>query len=200
MAALVRAGLIYVAFASRGASALLAAPRHAALASRTAPVPPSRARPSARSRACVRAAGGARRRAKRAEALTWQCVQGCGACCYLDEAERPGLDEWLGADDLATYRSMVGADGWCKHYDAQTRACTIYERRPWFCQVSSEHFARMYGVRQAEMGAFCIGCCREHINGVHGPHSPERARFEAAIRTSSAENDGDDQQPRGSQQ
>lgn len=122
--------------------------------------------------------------------LTWRCVPGCGACCYLAEEEREGLSDWLSAGDLATYRSMVAADGWCKHFDHRTRACTIYEDRPWFCRVSEPHFLKMYGVDAAGINNFCIDCCRAHIEDVHGRGSRESARFERALRE-----DADDEEP-----
>eukprot|EP00953_Heterococcus_sp_UTEX-ZZ885_P000399 744-Heterococcus_DN1.PRE.3 len=81
----------------------------------------------------------------------WACIQGCGACCYLQPSERPDLEvqqyigncvtycftaaEWLPEESLALYKSMVADDGWCKHYDKTNRACTIYEDRPYFCKV-----------------------------------------------------------------
>ncbi|NEO03757.1 MAG: YkgJ family cysteine cluster protein, partial [Moorea sp. SIO3I7] len=34
---------------------------------------------------------------------TWRCVKQCGACCHLDPAERPGLEEYLLPEELALY-------------------------------------------------------------------------------------------------
>jgi Fe-S-cluster containining protein len=112
----------------------------------------------------------------------WRCAKNCGACCYLAPEERPGLEDWLSPADLTQYTSMVGADGWCVNYDPSSRGCTVYEDRPWFCRVSSEHFRKMFGVRPDEMDAFAIECCREHIDGIYGEDSVERTRFEREIR------------------
>lgn len=117
----------------------------------------------------------------------WTCVKGCGACCYLAPEERPGLDEWLPPDDLKLYESMVGSDGWCVHYDKASRGCTVYTDRPWFCRVSSDHFLKMFGVERDELDEFAIDCCREHIDGMFGSGSDERARFEAATLAEGAE-------------
>jgi hypothetical protein len=116
-------------------------------------------------------------------APVWRCAKQCGACCKLAPEERPGLAEWLPPADLATYLSMVGPDGWCIHYDQASRGCTVYADRPWFCRVSKANFATMYGVppERAEMDAFAIDCCREHIDEMYGPSSQERLRFERGI-------------------
>ena len=67
----------------------------------------------------------------------WQCISQCGACCRLAPEERAEALEALNDADQATYLSMVGADGWCIHYDSGGRRCRIYEDRPRFCRVSS---------------------------------------------------------------
>jgi hypothetical protein len=40
----------------------------------------------------------------------------------------------------------------------------------------------MFGVREGELDAFAIECCREHIDGVYGETSAERKQFEREIR------------------
>lgn len=112
---------------------------------------------------------------------TWQCVRQCGACCHLDPAERPDLDEYLSPDQLDLYLSMVGEDGWCMNYDHTTRECRIYLDRPRFCRVESEVFQDLYGVEAGDLNDFAIDCCRQQIQGVHGDHSLEMLRFDQAV-------------------
>ena len=64
--------------------------------------------------------------------------------------------------------SMSADDGWCKHFDKEERACTIYEDRPRFCRVETETFGDMYGVEPEDMDDFCSACCREQIGDVYG--------------------------------
>ncbi|CAI5488901.1 unnamed protein product [Closterium sp. Naga37s-1] len=61
----------------------------------------------------------------------WACIERCGACCQLDKGELAPPIETILRDpsELAVYRSMVGADGWCRHYDKGTRTCRIYDSR-----------------------------------------------------------------------
>lgn len=112
---------------------------------------------------------------------TWQCVKQCGACCHLDPADRPDLESYLSEADLALYLSLVGEDGWCIHYDADTRECKIYEDRPGFCRVRPDTFEAMFGVSADEFEAFAIACCQQQIEGVYGDRSPEMSRFNRAV-------------------
>ena len=112
---------------------------------------------------------------------TWQCVKQCGACCQLDPTERPDLDTYLDPDELALYLSMVGDDGWCIHYDAQSRECSIYEDRPRFCRVQADVFEVLFGVTPDELNDFAIECCHEHIEGIYGDRSLEMLRFNHAV-------------------
>lgn len=112
---------------------------------------------------------------------TWRCVKQCGACCHLDPADRPDLEEYLAPDELELYLSLVGEGGWCIHFDPLSRQCRIYDRRPRFCRVEAETFEQMYGIEPEELNDFAIDCCRQQIDGVYGPHSLELARFEWEI-------------------
>ncbi len=112
---------------------------------------------------------------------TWQCIQGCGACCHLDPRDRPDLEDYLTPDDLADYLSLVGPDGWCVNYDHASRQCQIYDDRPWFCRVQAETFGPMYGIEPEELNDFAIACCQEQIEGVYGDLSLEMHRFNNAI-------------------
>ena len=112
---------------------------------------------------------------------TWQCVKQCGACCNLDPSDRPDLEDYLTPEQLTTYMNMVGPDGWCVHYDAENRNCTIYDQRPSFCRVTAESFGEMFGIESDELNDFAIDCCRQQISGVYGDRSLEQVRFEQAI-------------------
>ncbi len=112
---------------------------------------------------------------------TWQCIQGCGACCHLDPADRPDLATYLSAEELTHYLSMVGEDGWCINYDPDTRQCQIYEQRPRFCRVLPETFAAMFDIGVEDFDDFAIDCCEQQIEGVYGAESLELSRYRQAI-------------------
>ncbi|ERN39774.1 putative Fe-S-cluster oxidoreductase [Rubidibacter lacunae KORDI 51-2] len=108
---------------------------------------------------------------------TWQCMTHCGACCYLSPEERPDLGDYLTAAELAQYRSLVGTDGWCVHFDRADRTCKIYADRPSFCRVSPEGFRRMFAIASEDFQAFAIDCCYQHIGDIFGPDSSEWQRY-----------------------
>ncbi len=112
---------------------------------------------------------------------TWQCVKQCGACCHLDPHDRPDLDTYLTADELALYLSLVGDDGWCVNFDHASRECRIYADRPRFCRVQADIFSTMYGIEPEELDAFAIECCQQQIEGVYSANSDEMRRFNTAI-------------------
>jgi len=111
----------------------------------------------------------------------WQCVKQCGACCHLNPADRPDLEEYLSSAELELYLSMVGEGGWCINYDIDLRECRIYQDRPRFCRVESEVFQDMYGINPEELNNFAIDCCRQQIEGVYGDRSLEMLRFDKAV-------------------
>ncbi|PSN18588.1 YkgJ family cysteine cluster protein, partial [filamentous cyanobacterium CCP5] len=92
---------------------------------------------------------------------TWQCVKNCGACCQLDPADRPDLDQYLTPAELQHYLMLVGDDGWCIHYDQSARICRIYADRPRFCRVEAETFQAMYDVAPEDLNDFAIDCCQQ---------------------------------------
>lgn len=108
---------------------------------------------------------------------TWQCVKNCGACCNLTPVDRPDLADYLTPDQLEIYMGMVGADGWCIHYDSQQRLCKIYDQRPSFCRVQADTFKQMFGIESYELNDFAIDCCQEQISGVYGANSKELNHF-----------------------
>ncbi|HEY9883175.1 MAG TPA: YkgJ family cysteine cluster protein [Thermosynechococcaceae cyanobacterium] len=112
---------------------------------------------------------------------TWRCVKQCGACCHLDPTDRPDLEDYLLPAELALYLSMVGADGWCIHFDHATRECSVYDDRPRFCRVEPDVFQDLFGVEPTELNDFAIACCREQIEGVYGDRSLEQLRFEREV-------------------
>ena len=112
--------------------------------------------------------------------LAWQCISGCGSCCRLDPGERPEALAALGAEEQELYLSMVGADGWCRHYDTGGQRCRIYESRPRFCRVTN--LASIFEVAEAEANDFAIACCRQQIRSEHGGRGRVLRRFERAQR------------------
>lgn len=120
---------------------------------------------------------------------TWCCVKQCGACCNLNPADRPELDQYLSPEDLEYYLSLVGEDGWCIHYNDQTRECQIYPDRPWFCRVQIETFQRMFDIEPEELNDFAIECCQQQIEGVYGNCSEEMQRFNQAVGITKQEED-----------
>ena len=112
---------------------------------------------------------------------TWKCVKQCGACCHLDPADRPDLDQYLSPQELELYLSMVGDDGWCIHFDQGDRLCKIYDSRPRFCRVQADTFHDMYGIDTDELNDFAIECCQQQIADVYGDRSLEWLRFEREV-------------------
>lgn len=111
----------------------------------------------------------------------WRCVSGCGACCNLDPEERPDLEDYLSPEELETYLSMVGEDGWCINYDHDDRQCQIYEQRPRFCRVQPDNFKSMFGIEPVEFNEFAIACCQQQITGVYGGQSLELEHYDREI-------------------
>ena len=108
----------------------------------------------------------------------WRCINNCGACCHLDPADRPDLDDYLSPEQLELYLSMVGKEGWCINFDRATRKCLIYEQRPDFCRVLPDTFEQMYGVEKDEFNDFAIDCCQQQITAIYGGHSSEMQRYQ----------------------
>ena len=112
----------------------------------------------------------------------WACMEQCGACCRLAPDERREAVESLDPYQQQQYLSMVGADGWCIHFDSGSRSCRIYDSRPDFCRVSS--LCSLFGVDPEQADSFAIACCRQQIRSVHGGRSRELRKFERLIRSS----------------
>lgn len=118
----------------------------------------------------------------------WQCISGCGACCRLDPSERGEAIEALDAHQRELYLSMVGADGWCIHFDTGGRRCRIYDQRPDFCRV--ENLMSLFGSPNQGEAALevqaanelAISCCKQQIRSEYGGRGRVMRRFLRAIR------------------
>ena len=130
-----------------------------------------------RATTCVTAPPAPPQTAQRAK---WQCVPECGACCNVGGYDADVLDEILrDQSDVDRYMAMLGEDGWCRNYDKQSRTCTTYEDRPWFCQVKKHTLGKVFEFD--DFDKFAIECCFYHIDEIHGPQSDEMKRFESAV-------------------
>lgn len=67
--------------------------------------------------------------------VIWCCIKSCGVCCYLDLMECLDLEEYLFAEEVEYYMSLIGVDGWCINYDFLSWECCIYFDRLKFCWV-----------------------------------------------------------------
>lgn len=122
----------------------------------------------------------------------WHCMQNCGACCYLAPQDRPYLEDLLSPAEMETFREILGPDGWCRHYDAAGRSCSIYDTRPSFCRVktwlsSKADQFEVDAANTAAFGNFCSSCCREHIGDLYGASSTEMARFNREVPDAAVE-------------
>ena len=118
------------------------------------------------------------------EALRWRCISGCGSCCRLDPAEREEALEALTPEQQEQYLAMVGADGWCIHFNTGSRSCSIYDTRPDFCRVSNlmSLFGDSPDGDPGDADRFAIACCKQQIRSEHGGRGRVMRRFLRAIR------------------
>ena len=79
---------------------------------------------------------------------SWACIKDCGACCKLGPLDsRPDLEEYLTKPgEFELYKSMIGEDDYCIHFDREKKMCTVYEERPDFCVVKPSKMKEMFGV------------------------------------------------------
>ncbi|KAM6593474.1 hypothetical protein CsatA_001177 [Cannabis sativa] len=115
----------------------------------------------------------------------WHCVEGCGACCKLNKGPSfaPPDEIFDDPSDVQLYRSMVGPDGWCIHYEKSTRRCSIYSERPYFCRVEPDVFETLYGISKKKFNKEACSSCRDTIKAIYGPHSKELDNFNCALRS-----------------
>ncbi|KAJ6924160.1 hypothetical protein NC652_017454 [Populus alba x Populus x berolinensis] len=55
------------------------------------------------------------------------------------------------------YKSLIGPDGWCIHYEKSTRKCSIYPDRPYFCRVEPDIFESLYGITKKKFNKEACG-------------------------------------------
>ncbi|KAL2481479.1 hypothetical protein Adt_34445 [Abeliophyllum distichum] len=113
----------------------------------------------------------------------WQCVQNCGACCKLDKGPAFPYPEEIFEDpsDVELYKSLIGPDGWCIHYEKSTRKCSIYADRPYFCRVEPGIFEELYGIDKKKFQKEACSSCVDTIKAVYGLQSKELDNFNHAI-------------------
>jgi Fe-S-cluster containining protein len=115
----------------------------------------------------------------------WRCISGCGACCRLDPSLRQEAIEALSPTQQEQYLAMVGADGWCIHFNTGSRSCRIYANRPDFCNVAN--LVSLFGSPE-DPGAgdrLAIACCTQQIRSEYGGRGRVMGRFRRATRTRS---------------
>lgn len=123
----------------------------------------------------------------------WTCMSNCGACCFIGDYDFSVLKSMLKKpQDVEMYLSMIGPDGWCKHFNKELRNCNIYQNRPRFCRVQLDVFSELYGVEsEEELNDFAIACCEEYIREsfpnltADSLESPEMLRYQALTRQDS---------------
>ncbi|GMN39042.1 hypothetical protein TIFTF001_008274 [Ficus carica] len=115
----------------------------------------------------------------------WRCVEGCGACCKLNKGPSFATPEEIFHDpsDIQLYRSMIGPDGWCVHYDKTTRKCSIYSDRPYFCRVEPDVFEALYGISNKKFNKEACSSCRDTIKAIYGSDSKELLKFNHSVRS-----------------
>ncbi|KAJ6330444.1 hypothetical protein OIU76_009115 [Salix suchowensis] len=116
----------------------------------------------------------------------WGCVEGCGACCKLAKGPAFATPEEIFTDpsDIELYKSLIGPDGWCIHYEKSTRKCSIYPDRPYFCRVEPDIFESLYGITKKKFNKVACGSCRDTIKEIYGSHSMELDNFNRSLRSS----------------
>ncbi|KAJ3691095.1 hypothetical protein LUZ61_020259 [Rhynchospora tenuis] len=127
---------------------------------------------------------GKKRVSKRTEP-TWQCASGCGACCKLAKGPAFPSPEEIFSDDpdsLQLFKTLIGPDGWCIHYKADTRTCSIYNERPTFCRVEPEVFENLYGIKPWRFNKEACTACVDSIKLVYGSESQELKNFKQLTR------------------
>ncbi|XP_078162238.1 zinc/iron-chelating domain protein [Carex rostrata] len=125
-----------------------------------------------------------KRESKRTEP-TWQCASGCGACCKLAKGPAFPSPEDIFSDDpgnLQLYKSLIGPDGWCIHYESDTRRCSIYNERPVFCRVEQEVFEKLYGIKSWRFNQEACTACIDTIKAVYGTGTQELKNFKQLTR------------------
>lgn len=113
----------------------------------------------------------------------WQCVENCGACCKLDKGpDFPSPEEiFEDPSDIEKFKSLIGHDGWCIHFEKATRKCSIYADRPYFCRVEPDVFLELYGIEKKKFNREACSCCIDTIKAIYGSKSEELDNFNQGI-------------------
>ncbi|CAH1434708.1 unnamed protein product [Lactuca virosa] len=164
--------------------AMLAVVPYSFAAVKTAPEQPHRSQDSIKTQKKASGSSTAGFGAKKREPL-WQCVKNCGACCKLDKGPAFPSPEEIFDDpsDIQLYKSLVGMDGWCIHFEKSTRTCSIYADRPYFCRVEPDVFETLYGIDKKKFNKEACSSCIDTIKAVYGSQSEELDKFKNAIRS-----------------
>ncbi|XP_020207617.1 uncharacterized protein LOC109792610 [Cajanus cajan] len=146
------------------------------------PRQPAKVKTEKKQRQCSLGFGGDKKETK------WQCVEGCGACCKLQKGPSFPSPEEIFDDPshVQLYKSLIGPDGWCIHYEKSTRKCSIYPERPYFCRVEPAVFKSLFGVKEKNFHKEACSFCRDTIKAIYGPNSKELNNFNSTIRNSSS--------------
>ncbi|KAK9127190.1 hypothetical protein Syun_015987 [Stephania yunnanensis] len=125
---------------------------------------------------------------KSGKEAVWQCVEGCGACCKLNKGPSFATPEEIfqSPSDIQLYKSLIGPDGWCVHFDKPTRTCTIYSDRPYFCRVEPGIFRDLYGIEHKKFNKEACSFCRDTIKAIYGSRSRELENFNQITRRNSS--------------
>lgn len=109
---------------------------------------------------------------------TWECMQKCGACCFLGDYDDEVLREMLQEEkDVIEYLGMISESGWCKWFDKVLRTCTKYEDRPRFCRATPDVFQDLYEIEKSDFDESAISFCESHIDNTYGEESDEALRY-----------------------
>ncbi|XP_057427945.1 uncharacterized protein LOC130721206 [Lotus japonicus] len=119
---------------------------------------------------------------------SWNCVEGCGACCKLQKGPSFLAPEEIFTDPshVEQYKSLIGPDGWCIHYEKSTRKCSIYSERPYFCRVQPEVFKSLYEIKEKRFNQEACRFCQDTIKSIYGSNSKELSNFNKSVRSSSS--------------
>lgn len=112
----------------------------------------------------------------------------CGACCFLGDFDEDVIADMLKKEcDIVEYLEMIGSDGWCRHFDKESKGCSIYSSRPRFCRVELDVFRDLYGAKnEDDMNSVAIDCCEHHIASIYPTlndksESEEMTRFQRLV-------------------
>lgn len=77
--------------------------------------------------------------------------ENCGACCnvvYATEYNNPKIEAWAKIRDVKIQDGMIFFRETCPHFNAETKKCRIYLRRPELCKEFKEGCAACLAIRK----------------------------------------------------